>query len=225
MNIGVLGGTFDPIHNGHLHIATETQKIFGLSKIYFVVAQTPPHKCNDHISSPYHRFAMVSLALESFPNYLASTIELEQGASPFTIDTLRELCRRSNASPHSIFFLAGGDSFQYIQNWKDYEELLTTYNVIFIDRPDFRIGGGPFRLPEVICERIEDLRALGRDASPSSDVRTGLQKESKVYLMELGAPRLSSSELRRRYQMGRSSNQLVPRVVDHYLKKHRLYMT
>jgi nicotinate-nucleotide adenylyltransferase len=225
VNIGVLGGTFDPIHKGHLHIALKSQEIFGLSKVFFVVAQTPPHKRNDNISSAYHRFAMVALATAPYPDFMASPLELESNSSPYTVDTLQRLCRQLDIPPYSIFFLAGGDSFQSIHTWKDYETLLTAYNVLFVERPDARIEDATRLLPPAVCQRFVDLRAKGLHAQPPEEVRQGRQRESRVYLLDIDAPDVSSTAVRCNSTLVEARRHWVTETVANYINKYRLYET
>ena len=220
-NIGVLGGTFDPVHRGHLHLAIKTQMAFRLARIYFVVAQTPPHKVNNEISNVYHRFAMVCLALSPYPTFFTSSVELELGASPYTIDTLDVLSRRLRIPPHSMFFIAGGDSFECIQTWKNYQELLTEYNVLFVERHGSQIDGQ--KLPQEIRERVLDLRPEGVHFQPPSVVQKGEQDKSKVFLLDVGAPPISSTAIRGSRDPDSDPSDKVPKIVACYIKKHQLY--
>ena len=110
MSVGVFGGTFNPIHLGHLHIACSVQQLFGLSRIYLVVASTPPHKPGLDLAPFLDRYAMVSVALSGSDRLIPSAIELERPASPFSIDTMKKFARRSKSGHDGLYFIAGGDS-------------------------------------------------------------------------------------------------------------------
>lgn len=222
VNIGVLGGTFDPVHNGHLHIAALTRDLFRFERVYFVLAGTPPHKREHRITSPFHRFAMLSLALQPEPAFLASALELEEGASPYTVDTLETLARRLELPAHHLFFLAGGDSFHYIRTWRGYDRLLSGFNVLFIDRPEARIGDAAAQLPSSLRERVIDMRPHGMRAIVPDDVRQGRHAEARIYLLEIGAPEISSTGARTLIPRNEARG-LLPAAVAAYIRKHELY--
>ena len=138
--IGVLGGTFNPIHLGHLHIAGEIQKIFSLAQVHFVVATTPPHKSPEDLIPFIHRYAMLSLATAAISSYIPSMIELEPQASPFSVDTMNKLARCMGREQRELYFIAGGDSLSEVKTWRNSEKLLTSYNFVFALRP----GTGQF---------------------------------------------------------------------------------
>ena len=215
--IGVLGGTFDPIHCAHLHLAQKSLEIFQLDQVHFLIARRPPHKSPRSITSAYHRFAMTSSALEPFPRFLASTVELEleEDRSNYTWDTLYAICRHYHLQPEALFFIAGGDSFLTVNTWKNFEQLLAIYNFVFIDRPDACIGKDFSHLPTSLCRRIVDLRLHPNQVRASS---------SAIYLLETGAPAISSSEIRERIIHKTDFSHLVPEAVHQYILKYHLYI-
>ncbi len=159
--IGVLGGTFNPIHFGHLHITKEIQRIFSLSRVYFVVATTPPHKSPEDLIPFVHRYAMVSLATAGMPSFVPSVIELEPKASSFSVDTMDKLARFVGRKD-VLYFIAGGDSLAEVKSWRKSEKLLTSYNFIFAVRPGAGFVNPKEVLPGKASSRVRDLTGWGR---------------------------------------------------------------
>jgi nicotinate-nucleotide adenylyltransferase len=163
VRIGVLGGTFNPIHSGHLHIARRIQQLFSLSQVHFVVATVPPHKPVENLISFSHRYAMVSLAVADARSFFPSMIELEPEASPYSIDTLEKLSAGVAGKNGALYFIAGGDSLMEVKSWRDSEKLLTSYNFVFAVRPGIDLAHATDALPAQAVSRIRDLRGLKRD--------------------------------------------------------------
>ena len=149
MRIAVLGGTFDPVHNGHLVAAQSVADAFLVDEVHFVPAYSAPHKQSQGSTSPFHRFAMVALATMSFAQFRPSTIEVDGLQKRYTVDTL-ELMRRIYPGAQLLFVL-GTDMFQEIETWKDYRRLFELAHLVVINRPGF-----PFR---------DDLEVLFQSSS------------------------------------------------------------
>lgn len=138
MKIGILGGSFDPIHKGHLTLARESLQQFQLDKILFVPASLPPHKKEDFELTPAPlRARMVELAILEEPRWELCDLELSRPGVSYTVDTLREL-RRIYPPPHHLFFIAGADSLQELRKWKDPDEILKLSEWIVAPRPNFK---------------------------------------------------------------------------------------
>jgi nicotinate-nucleotide adenylyltransferase len=218
--IGVLGGTFNPIHLGHLHIAGEIQKAFSLSRVYFVVATAPPHKAPEDLIPFMHRYAMVSLATLGTPSFLPSMVELEPRASAFSIDTMLKLAR-SLGREADLYFIAGGDSLAEVNSWQDSEKLLTSHSFVFAMRP----GIGPVVprdvLPLKAAALARDLTGLGPAA-----IRRAIREQTdakRIYIMDVGAPNISATRIRRLVSSGTSIRRMVPGPVSEYIHKLHLY--
>jgi nicotinate (nicotinamide) nucleotide adenylyltransferase len=166
---------------------------------------------------------MIALALHGQSRFLASPLELEAGASPFTIDTLADFSRRLGLPAHRIFFIAGGDSFQCLPTWKSFEALLCTYNMVFVERPDCRMAPETLELPEKIRARIVDLRYQGPHPALPKVPGNGLGEDSRTYLLELYAPDISSTTIRHAGGLPDAYSNLVPDAVADYINKHHLY--
>ncbi|NLX61571.1 MAG: nicotinate-nucleotide adenylyltransferase [Tissierellia bacterium] len=196
--IGIMGGTFDPIHIGHLLIAEYARISFKLDKILFIPTGNPPHKKKKHITSDMHRYNMVLLATNSNENFLLSTIEMDRKGVTYTIDTINAL--KSIYDNTDFYFIMGADSLLQIYSWKDYEKLLNMCKFIVAKRPGYKDN----KLDEV-----------------KSDLN--LKYNSQIFIMEGPLLDISSSQIRERVKKGISITYLVPRAVEIYIYKHKLY--
>lgn len=213
--VGILGGTFDPLHLGHLRAADAVADALKLDKILFMVAASPPHKSLPEVTDARHRLAMVEAAIASEPAFELSLVEIQRGGRSYTIDTLGELQR---ASPQTRFcFITGTDAFIEIQTWKDWKTLLATYSFAVHERPGFALEGVKKVVPEgarVIDEMEVDRVQVEDDADLT---------ETAVFFVRRPMLHVSSTEIRDAVRKGRSIRYLVPDAVEVYIKKNRLY--
>jgi nicotinate-nucleotide adenylyltransferase len=220
--LGVLGGTFDPIHEGHMHMARSVQKVFNLSKILFVVASTPPHKPPKTMVDFVHRYAMVCLATAGEPGFIPSPIELEPDASPYSVDTMSKVARDSGCGIEDLYFIAGGDSLREVQSWRESEKLLTSYNFVFVLRPGFEKGDYREFLPEKTWTRVCDCSRLDAEK-----IRIRMEQRrgdtNLLFVVDIGAPDISATGIRRLAASGKDLSSLVPDPVNEYISKMRLY--
>ncbi len=221
MRVGVFGGTFNPIHFGHLHVAGAVQKLFGLSQVHLVVASTPPHKPGLDLAPFLHRYAMVTLAVAGFERLIPSAVELERPASPFSIDTMTKFARRSPGGRSGIYFIAGGDSLYDVGGWHRGEELLASYNFIFVMRPGVDVDDPRRVLPGKAGARLRDLR--GEGPHQIRRAAAGAGRGNTIYLVEAHAPDISASQVRGAVAAGRNVKRLIPGEVIRYIKKLGLY--
>lgn len=200
MNIGVLGGTFDPIHMGHLIVAEEIRGQLDLAEVLFVPAGEPWLKTNNSISSAEHRVQMVRLAIADEPAFKLSTMEIERAGPSYTIDTIAQFNSQMGAGD-KLFFILGWDNLMQLPQWRE-----------------------PSRLVQM-CSLV----AVPRVGYPSPDLNTleaaipGLSQS--VILLHTPQIEISSSEIRSRVARGLSIHHLVPEPVESYIKQHRLYTT
>src|SRR5215831_14649865 len=138
MRIAILGGTFDPIHNGHLAAAQSVAETFQVDEVHFVPAFSPPHKASQGITSPFHRFAMVALATVSLDRFRPSTIEVDALEKRYSVQTLEAM--RSAYPGSELLFIVGTDMYRDIETWKDYRRLFELAHLVVVNRPGF-----PFR--------------------------------------------------------------------------------
>ncbi len=223
IRLGALGGTFNPVHTGHIHVARRIQRLFGLSQIHFVVAATPPHKPTDHLVPLIHRYAMVCLALSGTPALVPSLLELEPPRSPFSIHTLRKLSRKATAGGRGVYFIGGGDSLRDVSGWHQSGRLLSKFNFIFATRPGAETADPSRYLPPGVMGRVIDLRGRIPRFVRNSIRRYEAEKERHIYLLDVGAPDISASAIRFRVASRRSIDGLVPDGVREYIKKLQLY--
>lgn len=212
--IAFFGGSFDPIHSGHMAVALAAQRRFHLDAIYFVPSSRPPHKLKHRLEVFAHRYAMVALACAEHPLYIPSVAEAPaDGASThvyFSIDTVRKF--RKDFPDDHLYFILGADSFLEIPTWKSYEALLDTCDFIVASRPGFRIEAIRLVIPP---------EKLGRVAS--SDPHTIVLRKSRVHLLTTVANHVSSTEIRRHVSRGQSIHELVPARVEEYILRQALY--
>ena len=212
------GGSFDPLHNGHLAIARKLVELFALEEFVFIPAFHAPHKKNKQPTSAFHRFAMISLAINSEPKIKISTVELDAPEKPFTFETQTKLtCELTDTA---IFFVIGADSWQEINTWREWEKVLTLTNIIVVTRPDFEIGFS--HVTEKIREKIVDLRTGNQDAK--SDSRFTIH-DSRIYITDAVFLDVSATEIRRKIRAGEDDwREPVPNEVAKYIEKYELYV-
>jgi nicotinate-nucleotide adenylyltransferase len=212
--IGIYGGTFDPIHNGHLKVAEVALNAFALDRMIFVPAFVPPHKRKQAISSPFHRMSMLALATADSPRIFISTIELDSPSRPYTIETLRRL--QAELQPVRLFFVMGTDSFRDFTTWREYEAILSEYDVIVAARPGYDGSENGMEIARRLATRIVDLRG---GLYPSSEDL----KSPRVYLTDYVTADVSATGIREAIEERRSIDDMVPPSVAAYIEKYQLY--
>ena len=222
IRIGVLGGTFNPVHAGHLHLARAARRAFSLSRVHFVVACAPPHKRPGDLIPLMHRYAMVSLALAGEKEFVPSLVELGPKASGFAIDALGKLARQAGRTGERLYFIAGGDSLAEVHSWRESRKLLESYDFIFVTRPGTGTLELPRLLPPGVLRKVRDWRGLG---PVSLRRRIGAEPggESRIYIVDAKAPDISSSRIRELVRRGKTPGRMVPAGVREYIRKLELY--
>ncbi len=221
--MGVLGGSFNPVHNGHLHLASCSRNILGLSGIHFVVAGIPPHKPPENLIPFHHRYAMVSLATAGCPHLFPSQVELEPPVSPFTFETLAKLARRFDMTGKELYFIAGGDSLLEVAGWHQSELLLQSYNFVFIMRPGVNLPDIRSVLPDSAAARVVDCRNLVREQARTAADAGMVDAGCRIFLLDAGAPDIAASQVRTLAAAGKPIGHLVPATVSEYILKLHLY--
>ncbi len=217
MRIGLLGGTFNPIHRGHLHIAEQTGARLGLDQILFIPTGDPPHKSGKTLAPAHHRLEMVKLAIRDFPTFRVSDIEASSSETCYTIDTLRALKKQLDGE---FLFLVGLDAFLDLPTWKAGHELITATHFVVISRPGVRFAQikSLAMLPPI---PENELAALDTGQRDHLDVATS--PASTLTLLALPPCHISASAIRDRLQQGMPVGDWLPAGIESYIIQHRLY--
>jgi nicotinate-nucleotide adenylyltransferase len=197
MRVGVIGGTFDPIHIGHLILAEGAHDVLQLERVFFVPAGQPPHKRSLRITASQHRLQMVRLAIEGNGCFAISRVDLDRAGPSYTVDTIR-LLQEAWGPDTRIHFLIGGDSLSELPTWHQPERLIEICQVVAVPRPGYE----------------PDLEALDHEIPGAAD---------RVQVLRTPLVDLSATAIRDRVRNGRSIRYLVPQAVEQYIYRHRLY--
>ena len=212
MKVGILGGTFDPVHRGHTFTAHGVMKAFDLDQVLFMVCNLAPHKIKVQITSHFHRYAMVALALLEEERLSASLLEIEQGGPSYTVTTLKLLQR---LNPDDRFcFIAGSDSLREIHLWKDYATLLSEHSFVFVQRTRSEVDLTQLKIKEAAAKTIKVV-----SASDKPIIQTG-----QSFLIDIQPPPVSSTGIREGIASGRCLDpEGISTPVLQYIRKYRLY--
>jgi nicotinate-nucleotide adenylyltransferase len=223
MRLGIMGGTFDPIHLGHLRAAEEIYWAFGLDRIVFVPAARPPHKEEGVGASALHRYEMVSLATVFTPYFSVSSIELNRPGKSYSVETVREF-QRIYGKGTILYFIVGVDAFLEMSEWREAGELLALTHVIVTARPGWRLDEVERLLTppqrQILGEPTFKYCKVA-DVQPDRVAHEAGARE--VRLVEVVSLDIASREIRQLVEAGRSIRHLVPDTVAAYMTKNRLY--
>jgi nicotinate-nucleotide adenylyltransferase len=214
--LGILGGTFDPIHLGHLGAAEVARLALSLDEVLLVPSHIPPHRLAQPDASGYHRFAMVALAVSAAPGLTASDMELVREGRSYTATTLRGL-HAQGFSPSQLFFITGADAFAEIATWQEYPAVLDLSHFIVIARPGFPVETLRSGLP-MLASRMRTVTGTGW-----SQTDEDLPDRTSVFLVEATTPDVSSTQIRERIRGARPLTGLVPSAVELHIYRHGLY--
>lgn len=207
MRIGILGGTFDPVHHGHLDVAHAATQALGLDALWLMPCRVPSHRAAPHASAA-HRFAMTALAASSSPNLRLSDLEMTSDAPSYTVDTLDRLAARG-MDMSRLFLITGADAFADIGTWRDFPAVLDRCHFAVVSRPNHRATALVEQLPDLSARMVTMPAAL--PARPA------------ILLINAPTAAVSSTDVRRRTAAGESIAGLVPALVHEYISKHGLY--
>lgn len=208
MKLGILGGTFDPVHQGHLDVAAAARTALGLDRVVLMPCNVPSHKTAPHAAAP-HRFAMAALAVQDSPYLLLSDAEMEGDAPAYTIDTLDHMAAHG-VDTGGVFFLTGADAFAEIRTWKGFPTVLDRCHFVAVSRPDRPAGSLPVLLPE-LADRMQTAPFAVPD-------------QPSIFLVNAATAPVSATAVRKRVAAGESISGLVPPPVAAYIFKQGLYV-
>ncbi len=199
VRVGILGGTFDPIHLGHLEAASAARRALSLDRLLLLPSRTPPHRSTEPRASVFHRFAMAALAAAE-RDMSVSDLEVRREGPSYTALTLEAL-HREGFAPTELFFITGSDAFADVGTWHDYPRILQLANFVIVSRP-----GAP---------RVSELSPNPHPPIPNAPT---------LYSVEATTPDVSSTDIRRRVGAGESIDGLVPSSVAGHIRRHHLYV-
>jgi len=225
--IALFGGSFDPIHAGHLVVARAADRRFNFDEMHFIPASRPPHKMKQHLAPFPHRFAMVALACTEHPHFVPSLAEAGEDFSGtqlhYSVDTVRYFRRAYHGQGDRIFFIIGADAFLDIPMWKEYETLLGLCDFVIANRPGIHLE--TLRLvipPDLQGQREAEREEEDEVVAHGSPIVAQLERTT-VYLLENVSSDISATDIRRKVNRGQSIHGLVPGRVEEYILKQGLY--
>jgi nicotinate-nucleotide adenylyltransferase len=206
MRLGIFGGTFDPVHYGHLLLAESCREQLNLEAVWFLPAGLPPHKHRADLTAPVARVEMLELAIGGHDRFSVCRYEADRGGVNYTVDTLAALERQDPS--RELFFLMGADSLRELSSWKDPGRICELATLVVVERS---LSDGP---PD----------AAARDLAPLATILTQDQLDATgAHSVSMPRIDLNSSDIRRRVSQGRSIRYRTPRAVEKYIEAHGLY--
>lgn len=199
LRLGIMGGTFNPIHNGHLVVAEEVRNLFQLDKVIFIPAGNPPHKQDKIMLPAEDRYLMTVLATMTNMYFEVSSMEIERGGLSYTVDTIKQL-REKYGSKTKLYFITGADAILSIFTWKDVPQLLLSCEFIAATRPGYGLDDLRKKLEELDNDYLKH-----------------------IHLVEVPGIAVSSTDVRRRIKEGKPIKYLLPENVESYIIKQKLY--
>ena len=198
MRLGLFGGTFDPVHYGHLLLAEQCREQCALDEIWFMPSGSPPHKETSTINPGQARAEMLELATAGTAEFVVNRMELDREGTTFTVDTLAQL--HDEHTERELFFLIGADSLIDLPNWREPTKIAQLATIIAVNRGD---------------RPLPDLNGI--------EQALGAETAAKIQFAEMPGIDISATDIRRRVREGRSIRYLVPRAVEQYIIEHKLY--
>jgi nicotinate-nucleotide adenylyltransferase len=207
--VGILGGTFDPVHCGHVDMADAAERALNLSCVHLTTANIPPHRPQPQASS-FHRYAMVAMAVSGRSRWYASDLELRTSSPSYTSQTLKAFHRLEYA-PGELFFIVGTDAFAEIATWRDYPAILEAAHFVVVSRPGFPTDRLRAELPDL----------AGRMVRPP--IERVVRSQPMMILIDAPTADVSSTAIRERRRRGLPIDGMVPPLVQQHIERHGLY--
>ncbi len=214
VRVGLFGGTFNPVHWGHLRAAEEIREQFSLDQVIFIPTNISPHKKSRELVSAVHRMHMIEVAVSKNPYFTVSDIELRRSGKSYSIETLNYF-KEVYKDRFTPFFIIGVDAFLEIDTWKDFRNLFSLCNFVVMTRPGYEIQSAGSLIPHQVSDEFTynaDEHRFIHCCSPFS-----------IYLAEITAIAISSHAIRNFIKKGRSVKYLLPEDIENYILEHRFY--
>ena len=211
--LGVYGGSFDPIHLGHLVPVEEARAATGLDEILYVPAFAPPHKPQGPSASAFHRFGMCAVALEEYPHLLLSDFEASRGGTTYTVETLRHV--RANHPESEVFLVVGSDSMAGLHGWREWREIVSDWRIVVVYREGVDYADLREKLPPELAARLAPLGARPHDE---------LSENQTIFWAGNAPVTISSTWIRSALPSVQSLSESLPPAVERYARRHRLYV-
>ncbi|MEZ6127130.1 MAG: nicotinate-nucleotide adenylyltransferase [Planctomycetaceae bacterium] len=198
MRLGIFGGTFDPVHFGHLLLAETCREQLNLDEVRFVPAGVPPHKQQHRISDGHCRADMLQLAISGYPEYVVDRREIRRQGPSFTVDTLTELAEEFSGA--ELFFLMGADSLRDVPGWRDPKRICELAVIVAVNRPG---------IATPTAQQVHDW--------------VGSELADRIHVLSMPGADLSATELRKRAAAGKNLRFMTPRAVEAFIVQHNVY--
>lgn len=213
--IAIFGGTFNPVHVGHLMVADEVRGLFSLDRVIFVSSSVPPHKETEGILAPKHRHRMLSLAVDGNPHFEVSPVELDRGGKSYSVDTVAHF-HGIYGPESSIYFIVGIDAFVELPTWHDVPQLFSLCKFIVVTRPGTN-------MTESALSFLNDFGKIRVGRVDRKETLDLSEEDIGVYLVESIRVEVSSSDIRASVKAERSIRYLVPQKVEEYINQNNLF--
>ena len=215
--IGILGGTFDPIHTGHVALASAAQEHLGLTRMIVIPSHIPPHR-RPPLASSFHRFAMVALAVVGRSSWQSSDVELRSNRPSYTTDTIRSF-HDQGYQAGELFFIIGADAFTEIATWRDYPNILDRAHFAVVSRPGYPVDDAAAQLPLLAAR----MRRAPFDEGFDRALDQSSSSTPLIILIDAPTPDVSATDIRQRCAEGAPIASLVDPRVQQHIEQHGLY--
>jgi nicotinate-nucleotide adenylyltransferase len=217
LRAGIYGGTFDPVHLGHINLALQAKNLFCLDKVVFVPANTSPHKEMQPVTASFHRLAMLTLALADYSDFSISKVEIDRKGISYSIDTIELLLETMNN--FDLYLIMGADSFLDLNTWKEYRRLISQCNIIVCNRPGFPIDNPKMEIEKVFGTENNPYQSISEKPTEFSHQDTNHQ----LFFIQIPPQDIASRKIRKGDIPLSITKKILPPQVDQYIIVNQLY--